>query len=178
VSCGLPLSSTRLLDHPICPRQHIRRSRQANLLCGLQVDDEFKLRRLLYGEVAGLSTFENLIDINCRTAEQIGIVRAVAHSFTHTFRLTSNKSPDPPVPARLAESSVRSAGYFSSVTESNSGRPFRSQLISPLTSACQRFLSAKRWRSPLRAIHVPGHVDILESSKELKTKLTRNPQPA
>src|SRR5262245_6145296 len=35
------------LDHFIRPRQHIRRNRYADLLCGLEIDDEFKLRGLL-----------------------------------------------------------------------------------------------------------------------------------
>jgi len=38
-------------NHFIRPRQHIRRYREADLLGGFQIDDEFKLRRLFDGEV-------------------------------------------------------------------------------------------------------------------------------
>jgi hypothetical protein len=38
-----------LLDHFIRPHQHVGRNRQADLLGGYQVDDEFELRGLLYG---------------------------------------------------------------------------------------------------------------------------------
>src|SRR5437867_11387686 len=34
------------LDHFICPRQHVGRNRQAELLRRLQIDDQLKLRRL------------------------------------------------------------------------------------------------------------------------------------
>ena len=47
-SCRLtpdPLPS-RLSNHLIRPCQHIRWNRQANLLCGLQIDHKLKLGRL------------------------------------------------------------------------------------------------------------------------------------
>ena len=46
-----------LLNHLIRPRQHIRRNRQADLLGGLEIDEELKLRRLLDGNVGGLGAF-------------------------------------------------------------------------------------------------------------------------
>jgi len=36
-----------LLDHPIRPRQHIRRNRQADLFGRFEIDDELELFRLL-----------------------------------------------------------------------------------------------------------------------------------
>src|SRR5262249_42097675 len=44
-------------DHPVRPRQHIRWNRQADQLRCLQIDDELKLLRLLYGEIRGFGTF-------------------------------------------------------------------------------------------------------------------------
>jgi hypothetical protein len=39
-------------DHPIRPRQYIRRNRQTDLFGGFEIDDELELRRLLDGKVA------------------------------------------------------------------------------------------------------------------------------
>ena len=44
------------------PCQHIGGNRHADLLGGLQVDNELKLRRLLDGNVAGLGAFQDLVD--------------------------------------------------------------------------------------------------------------------
>jgi hypothetical protein len=41
--------SRRILDHFICPRQHIRRNRQTDLLGRFEIDDELELRGLFYG---------------------------------------------------------------------------------------------------------------------------------
>ena len=55
-----------ILAPSVCPlsfnyfirtRQHVRRNRQADLFGRLQIDHEFKLRRLLYRKVCGLSAF-------------------------------------------------------------------------------------------------------------------------
>ena len=50
-------------DHPIRPRQHIRRNRQADLLRGFQIDDELELLRLLHWQVGGLGAFQDLVYI-------------------------------------------------------------------------------------------------------------------
>ena len=41
------LTSPLSPDHLIRSRQHVRRNRHADLLCGFEIDDELKLRRLL-----------------------------------------------------------------------------------------------------------------------------------
>jgi hypothetical protein len=46
-----------LLNHPVRPRQHIRRNRHADLLGGFQIDDELELCRLLHGQIGGLGAF-------------------------------------------------------------------------------------------------------------------------
>jgi hypothetical protein len=44
-----PLGFLPSLDHFICPRQHIRRNRQTDLLGRFEIDDELELRGLFYG---------------------------------------------------------------------------------------------------------------------------------
>ena len=61
-----------LPDHPIRSYQHIRRNRQTDLLRGLQIDDEFKLHRLLDWKVCGLSAFEDLVNISGRRRSKSG----------------------------------------------------------------------------------------------------------
>jgi hypothetical protein len=48
------------LDHLIRPREHVSRNRNADLFCGLQIDHQFKLGRLLDRQIRGLGTLENL----------------------------------------------------------------------------------------------------------------------
>src|SRR5262245_45923460 len=45
------------LDYPIRPREHFWRNCQTNLFRCLQVDDEFKLRCLLHGQISRFGTF-------------------------------------------------------------------------------------------------------------------------
>src|SRR4030095_4998405 len=46
-----------LLDHLIRPPQNGLRDRQAQRFGGLEIDDQLKLRRLLYWDVSGLGPF-------------------------------------------------------------------------------------------------------------------------
>ena len=55
------------LDYPIRSRQHVRRYRQADLLGGLEIDDQLELRRLLDGKIGGLGAFQNLVHVNVAT---------------------------------------------------------------------------------------------------------------
>ena len=48
------------LDHPIRPRQHLRRNRQADLLGCFEIDHQLELRRLLDRQSAGLAPFRIL----------------------------------------------------------------------------------------------------------------------
>ena len=61
-----------LFDHFIRSRQHIRRNRQADLLCRFEIDDELELRRLLDRQVGGLCAFQNLVDISGGAPVQVG----------------------------------------------------------------------------------------------------------
>src|SRR5262245_7068471 len=68
-----------LLKDLIRPRQQRRWDRQAERLGGLEVDDQLELRGLLDGEVAGLRTLEDAVDVGGRAAELVGKVRAIRH---------------------------------------------------------------------------------------------------
>ena len=54
------------LDHPVCPRQHVGRNRQADLLGSYQVNHELKLRGLLDWQLGGLGAFENFVYVGGR----------------------------------------------------------------------------------------------------------------
>src|SRR5262249_28620211 len=73
------LSYSPLFDHLIRPRQHIRRNCQADLLRGLEIDDQLELLRLLDREISGLCAFQNLVHIRSSAPEQIVNVWAVGH---------------------------------------------------------------------------------------------------
>jgi hypothetical protein len=57
---------SRLTNHSIRSRQHVRRNRQTDLFGGFQVDDEFEFRWLLHWEVGGFGTFWDLVDVDGR----------------------------------------------------------------------------------------------------------------
>src|SRR6266498_2998510 len=57
-----------LLDHLVRSRQNVGRNREADLLGGLQVDDELELRRLLHRQIGGLGSLQYLVHI--RTARR------------------------------------------------------------------------------------------------------------
>src|SRR5438105_2165688 len=71
--------SRPLLDHPIRPRQHLRRNRHADLLRGFEIDSKLKLHRLLYGQVSGFSAFEYLIHIHRRAPEVVVRIWPITH---------------------------------------------------------------------------------------------------
>ena len=47
-------------NHPVRPRQHVRRNRQADLLGGFQIDDELELVGCSTGRSAGFAPFKIL----------------------------------------------------------------------------------------------------------------------
>src|SRR6266550_1101326 len=69
-------------NHFIRPRQHIRRDRQADLLCGFEVDDELKLLRLLDRKIGWFRTFENFVHKNRYPPVAFGAVGSIGHQTT------------------------------------------------------------------------------------------------
>jgi hypothetical protein len=72
-----------LLDHPIRSRQHVRRDRDADLLCGLKIDHQLELRLLLHGRhLLRRGTFgrRTRVRLSSATARQPTSVSS-AHSF-------------------------------------------------------------------------------------------------
>jgi hypothetical protein len=68
-----------LLNNFIRSCQDIRWNREADLLCGFEIDDKFEFCRLLDWEFGGLGTFEDLIDIDGGAPVQVGQVYTVGH---------------------------------------------------------------------------------------------------
>ena len=82
-------SDPMLLHDSVGTRQHIRRNRQADLFRCFEIDDEFKLRCLLYRQISGFSTLQNLIYIMGSTAVQISGVRSIEHELTLNEKILS-----------------------------------------------------------------------------------------
>src|SRR5438034_2638463 len=74
-----PLRFLCSLDHFIRPLKHADWNCQTDLFCCLKVNDEFKLRCLLYGQIGGFGTLQDFVDVVSRLAEQIIVVRPVGH---------------------------------------------------------------------------------------------------
>ena len=96
-SGSLPLAPCSLLFCDLIrPREHVRRDRQADLLGGLEIDDQLELRRLLHWNFGGLGTFENFVHVGGGAAEQIGNAHAVAHEsavFDKFWRVVNCREP-------------------------------------------------------------------------------------
>ena len=52
------------MDHFLCPHEHPRWNRQAKSFGCLEIDHQFKLNRLLYRQVGGLRSLEDLVDVD------------------------------------------------------------------------------------------------------------------
>src|SRR5215471_7746693 len=76
------IANLKLPYHLIRSCQHIGRNRQADLLGGLQIDDELELRRLLHGKFCWLCSFENSIHIICGTLPLCHIVSCIGYKTT------------------------------------------------------------------------------------------------
>src|SRR6266542_1690126 len=76
-----------LLDYLIRPPQHGLRDRQAEGLGGLEVDDQFELRRLGDGQISGLGAIENLIDVGGGAPEHVRDAGSIGHEAAGVYRL-------------------------------------------------------------------------------------------
>jgi hypothetical protein len=73
------------LDHSICPRQHVRRNRQIDLLGGFEIDDQLKLGWLLDGKIRWLGSLEDLIHVGGNAPVAVREVRPVVHEPTGIY---------------------------------------------------------------------------------------------
>src|SRR6266446_5057642 len=86
-ACARPAyPSAPLLDHMICPLEKLGRDRQTKRDGALEVDDQFKLRGLLNGEIAGLGPSKDLVDVPCTTAQHVIGICTIGHK-TSCFRI-------------------------------------------------------------------------------------------
>jgi hypothetical protein len=61
----------RSLDYFVRPRQHVRRSRQADLFGGLEIDHKFKFRRLFDGKIRRFLSLQDFVHQCGRTVRQV-----------------------------------------------------------------------------------------------------------
>src|SRR5438046_7294517 len=90
----------------VCPRQHIRRNREADLLCRLKVNDEFKLRCLLHWQISRFGSFQYLVHVNSRTPIQVIVLHPIGHEATLINKLLLELNSRQPVSARKLDDSL------------------------------------------------------------------------
>src|SRR6266850_7680689 len=78
-SCDSPLSVPSLLNHLIRPLKHANWNCKTNLLCRLEVNDEFKLRCLRYRQVTRFRSLEDFVHVNSRALLEVSVVLTVRH---------------------------------------------------------------------------------------------------
>ena len=83
----MPVNPGELFNNSVRRAQHVRRDRQADLLRGLEIDDELELVGCSTGKVGRLSAFENFVHVNGGAAVQIGDARPVRHQATDLHKL-------------------------------------------------------------------------------------------
>src|SRR5215468_8587331 len=73
------VSRYELLDYTSSTSQHRLRHYNAERLRGALVDDELERARLLDGQVPGIRSPEDLLNVDGRMSEQFGIRRRIRH---------------------------------------------------------------------------------------------------
>src|SRR6185503_8700367 len=68
-----------LFDHSVSTAQYRWWDRQSERLRGLEVDDQFELRRLLDWEVGGLGVLQDLVDVGRGLAKLLGSIGPIRH---------------------------------------------------------------------------------------------------
>src|SRR5262249_54963373 len=82
-----------LLDHLVRLGEQVHRDCQTDLFCRPEIDDEFKLRCLLYGQISRFDAFQNLVHIVGGCPVQLNEVHPVGHetSFIDKLLLEVNR---------------------------------------------------------------------------------------
>src|SRR4029079_7566686 len=77
---------SKLANYPVCSREDVWRNIETDLIRCVQIDDEFKLYRLLYRQVRRLGAFEYFVDVNSSAPKQVSEVRSVRDKTTRRDR--------------------------------------------------------------------------------------------
>src|SRR5215208_8101815 len=67
------------LDHLVGTGEERGRDSETECTCSLQVQDQLKLCRLSYWQVAGLHPVQDLVNIACGTPKRVKDVRTISH---------------------------------------------------------------------------------------------------
>src|SRR5215510_15769046 len=74
-----------LLDHFLRPHEHYRRNRKTNLLRGLEIDYQLELRWLLDGQIGGLGSPKDFVQVVCDAPVDVREVGPVVQKTTSLY---------------------------------------------------------------------------------------------
>jgi len=70
------------LNHLGCLCKQVRRNFQSQCLGCFEVDHQLEFRRPFYREIRGLGSFEDLMNLDCRTPVHISQIGSITHEAT------------------------------------------------------------------------------------------------
>src|SRR6478609_1996179 len=88
-SCDSPLSVPSLLNHLIRPLKHANWNCQTDLLCRLEVNDEFKTSLPAAPAIGRFGSLQDLVHANSRDPIAVNGVRPVGHDPTSIYRYSA-----------------------------------------------------------------------------------------
>src|SRR4030095_4187788 len=95
---GQAIMRPQSLDRLIRPLQERRRDRQAEGLGGLEVDGEVVLGGLLYREIAGFRSLQDLVNVDRGTTALVRAAEAVCHEAPGLRESTPDRDPRQSIP--------------------------------------------------------------------------------